>query len=57
MFELIGHGESTGKIARKLQLSIKTIESHRANIKSKLGLHSAGELTRSAVQWTDQNLT
>ncbi len=52
IFELIGHGLSTGKIADKLHLSVKTIETHRANIKSKLGLHSAGELTRSAMQWT-----
>ena len=52
VFELIGHGMSTGDIAEKLHLSVKTIESHRANIKSKLGLHSAGELVRRAVQWT-----
>jgi DNA-binding NarL/FixJ family response regulator len=52
VFELIGHGKTTGAIADRLHLSIKTIETHRANIKTKLGLHSAGELTRSAVQWT-----
>lgn len=52
IFELIGHGLTTGEIANKLHLSIKTIETHRANIKQKLGLSSAGELTRSAVHWT-----
>ena len=52
VFELIGHGMTTGEIADKLHLSVKTIETHRANIKTKLGLCSAGELTRSAVQWT-----
>jgi DNA-binding NarL/FixJ family response regulator len=52
VFELIGHGLATGDIASKLHLSVKTIETHRANIKSKLGLSSAGELTRSAVKWT-----
>ena len=52
VFELIGHGITTRVIAETLHLSIKTIESHRSNIKSKLGLHSAGELTRSAVRWT-----
>jgi DNA-binding NarL/FixJ family response regulator len=51
VFELIGHGLGTGEIASKLHLSVKTIETHRANIKSKLGLNSASELTRSAVQW------
>lgn len=52
VFELIGHGMSTSDIADKLNLSVKTIESHRANIKSKLKLNSAGELIRCAVQWT-----
>lgn len=52
VFELIGHGMATGEIAERLHLSVKTIETHRANIKSKLGLSSAGELTRRAVQWT-----
>jgi DNA-binding NarL/FixJ family response regulator len=52
VFDLIGHGKTTGEIADKLHLSVKTIETHRANIKIKLGLSSAGELTRSAVQWT-----
>lgn len=52
VFELIGHGMTTGEIADKLSISVKTIETHRANIKTKMGLCSAGELTRSAVQWT-----
>jgi DNA-binding NarL/FixJ family response regulator len=52
VFELIGHGMTTGEIADKLSISVKTIETHRANIKTKMGLSSAGELTRSAVQWT-----
>ena len=55
VFEFIGHGMATGEIADKLHLSVKTIETHRANIKAKLGLKSAGELTRSAVQWTLDN--
>jgi DNA-binding NarL/FixJ family response regulator len=52
VFELIGHGSSTSVIADKLHLSVKTIESHRAHIKLKLGLNSASELTRFAIQWT-----
>jgi DNA-binding NarL/FixJ family response regulator len=52
VFELIGHGMATGEIADRLHLSVKTIETHRANIKSKLRLSTAGELIRSAVQWT-----
>jgi DNA-binding CsgD family transcriptional regulator len=30
---------------------VKTVEAHRAKIKRKLNLSSAGELTRCAVQW------
>lgn len=52
VFELIGRGLSTGEIAGNLKLSIKTIETHRANIKKKLGLMNAGELTRRAIQWS-----
>lgn len=52
VFESIGRGMGTGDIASSLKLSIKTIESHRANIKKKLGLASAGELIRSAIQWS-----
>lgn len=52
VFELIGRGMATGEIAVSLNLSIKTIETHRANIKKKLGLVNAGELTRRAIQWS-----
>ena len=52
VYEFIGRGLSTGDIAQKLNLSIKTVESHRSNIKKKLGLVTAGELARSAMQWS-----
>lgn len=56
VFEFIGQGMTTGDISRKLNLSIKTIESHRANIKKKLGFASSSELTRSAMLWSlDEN--
>mgnify|MGYP002637407839 CR=1 FL=1 len=51
VFELIGRGVATSEIAEKLHLSIKTIESHRANMKLKLGLTSGSELMISAVHW------
>lgn len=51
VFELIGKGESTAKIAAQLHLSVKTIETYRANIKSKLGLEDNTELIKHAVQW------
>lgn len=52
VFELIGRGLGTGEIAGKLHLSVKTIETHRANIKKKLHIDSSGELTRRAIQWS-----
>jgi len=52
VFDLIGRGLGTRRIAELLHLSPKTIESHRAHIKEKLGLRSASELTVCAVHWT-----
>jgi DNA-binding NarL/FixJ family response regulator len=52
VFDLIGRGMSTGEIADRLHLSVKTIETYRANIKKKLHLKSAAELSRSAIQWS-----
>jgi DNA-binding NarL/FixJ family response regulator len=51
VFEAIGHGLSTKQIAAKLELSPKTIETYRENIKQKLGLRNATELTQHAVRW------
>lgn len=51
VFQLIGKGLSTRKIASKLNLSIKTIETHRQNIKQKLNLNDSTELVQQAVQW------
>ena len=55
VFALLGKGQSTRDIANGLKLSVKTIESYRENIKSKLGLKTAAELMRHAVQWVLEN--
>lgn len=55
VFRLIGLGQGTRNIAETLNLSIKTIESHRRNIKQKLGIRSAPELVRHAVRFCEQN--
>jgi len=52
--QLIGRGLSTREIAESLKLSVKTIESHRAHVKEKLGLRNATELVQFCVQWVDQ---
>jgi DNA-binding NarL/FixJ family response regulator len=51
VFGLIGKGLTTRAIADRLQLSVKTIDSHREHIKEKLGLRTMNELIRSAVGW------
>jgi len=51
VFEMIGQGLTTMQIARRLELSPKTIETHREKIKQKLNLKNSAELSRRAVQW------
>lgn len=50
VFEYIGQGLPTREIAEKMHLSVKTVETYRANIKSKLHIHSAAELVQHAIQ-------
>ena len=57
VFRLIGQGRSTRQIAKRLQLSIKTIESHREHIKQKLTVESAAELAHRATQWVETGRT
>jgi PAS domain S-box-containing protein len=51
VFELIGHGASTSQMAEQLKLSVKTIESHQANIKRKLDLETGHALIHRAIRW------
>ena len=55
VFGLIGQGLTTGQIAKKLQISVKTVETYRENIKAKLNLASGAELSHQAVQWVMEN--
>lgn len=52
----IGEGHSTREIAEELNLSVKTIESYRANVKRKLGLRSGSELARFAYDWSSRSM-
>jgi DNA-binding NarL/FixJ family response regulator len=55
VFEMIGQGLTTRQIATKLDLSPKTVETYRENIKAKLNLPNGTALTRHAVQWLLEN--
>ncbi len=51
VLHLIGSGHSSQQIARLLSRSIKTIETHRANIRAKLHLKDGADLMRYAAHW------
>ena len=50
IFRLIGAGVSTSGIADQLFLSTHTVDTHRENIKKKLGVKSGAELNRQAMR-------
>jgi DNA-binding NarL/FixJ family response regulator len=54
IFQLLGSGLGTTEIAQLLELSVKTIESHRENIKHKLQLSSSAELRQRAAKWVEK---
>lgn len=50
VLQLMAEGHSTKQIAASLNLSVKTIETHRQQVMEKLDLHSIAELTKFAVR-------
>ena len=54
VLHLIGAGHSSQQIASLLNRSIKTIDSHRYNIRIKLNLKDAPELIRFAIKWVSE---
>ncbi len=50
ILKLIVEGYTNRQIGQELNISIRTVEGHRANISDKLGLHSRVELVRYARQ-------
>ncbi len=53
ILQLIGEGKDSHLIARQLNLSFKTVDAHRGNIKGKLNLKSGTELICYAARWVE----
>ena len=54
VLQLLGKGQSTRSIAETLHLSVKTIETHRAHIKEKLGFSDSEDMVKFAIDWVAQ---
>jgi DNA-binding NarL/FixJ family response regulator len=52
VFQLIGQGFNTRMIAQSLYLSVKTIETYKSHLKTKLDLSNSTELMQRAVEWS-----
>jgi two-component system, NarL family, nitrate/nitrite response regulator NarL len=50
VLKLIAEGQSNKDIARNLDISVRTVETHRQNIKNKLGVHTSAGLIRYAIE-------
>ena len=50
ILQLIAEGNTTKEVAAKLDISVKTADSHRTNVMSKLDIHDVASLTRFAIQ-------
>lgn len=50
VLQLVGEGKSTKDVARLLDISVKTAESHRARLMRKLGIHETASLVRYAIR-------
>jgi DNA-binding NarL/FixJ family response regulator len=50
VYQMIAEGDSNKEVGEKLNISVHTVETHRAHIMDKLALHSVAELVLSAVR-------
>jgi DNA-binding NarL/FixJ family response regulator len=57
VFELLGEGVSAHEIARRLHISTKTVDAHRAKIKKKLIIKTTSELISYAARWMEHRAT
>lgn len=50
VLQLIAEGHSTKEVARRLDLSVKTVDTHRSQLMRQLGIHEVTGLVRYAVR-------
>lgn len=50
VLQLLAEGRTNKDVARLLDITVKTVEAHRTNLMSRLGLHSVGDLIRYAIR-------
>ncbi|MCI0478605.1 MAG: response regulator transcription factor [Anaerolineales bacterium] len=50
VLRLVAEGLSSREIAERLNISVKTVDTHRANIMEKLGVHNSAELIKLAIR-------
>jgi DNA-binding NarL/FixJ family response regulator len=56
VFRGIAAGHGMTQLARQLHLSVKTVETYRMQVKSKLGLHTSAQLRDWAAEWRQSTL-
>ena len=50
ILQLVAEGNTTKEVAAKLDISVKTADTHRTNVMNKLDIHDVAGLTRFAIQ-------
>jgi len=55
IFQMLGEGQGTRRIAEVLRLDVKTVETYRLRLKEKLQVSTASELLQQAVQWVQSH--
>lgn len=55
VFAKLGEGLTIKEIGNALNISTKTAEVHRSNIKSKLGFKKSSEVVHYAIRWVEKN--
>lgn len=55
VLQLFGKGCSTAEIVKELHMRANTVESHKRNIKEKLGLKKGADLLKHAIKWNEEH--